>query len=222
MNADSDPGWIPIEKRDTAWHLYKEIFVCRVRSFQTMSLDYVQTVGVHSSGDEEIDRGAAMTMVTIGIPISQMMAYFERGVTVAVVKTEDCKRIYEIVHNHLKAWSNIVTNSFNPGKVPVKDLIALDKFASVVYPMAQPFFENENNKKTFATMLSGRKPLINRLPNNEQVAKPAYKSVAGVFKRGGNDTNDTPTHAKRPIGPMRGSALRGGGLRDSLGGGLNE
>jgi hypothetical protein len=213
-----EPAWVPPAQRDTAWYLYKELFVCNVRNFQTMTIDYVKSMGVNTSGDEEIDRGAAMSMVTIAIPISKMMDYFERGAALGVPNVEDCKRIYLIVNNHLKAWADIVQNSFNPGNVPVKDLIALDKFAASVYPHAESFFAKQVNRNTFAELLMGTPAIVNRVPNmqTQPVGKTSHRSVAGVF-RPSQETARSEVPQKKPLGAMRGGAL---GTRYGLG--LNE
>lgn len=219
MSNTCETKWVAPNKRDTAWFLYNEVFICNVRNFQTMTIDYVKHVGVNSSGDEEIDKGAAMSMVTIAIPINKMMDYYERGAALGVPNIDDCRRIYEIVNNHLKAWAAIVKNSFNPGNVPTKDLIALDKFAASVYPHAESFFASQANRNTFAELLMGMPAIVNRLPTNEvPVARTTHRSLANVFRGKGDDTNvraEVPT--KKPLLAMRGSAL---GSRYGMG--LNE
>lgn len=200
--------WVPADKRDTAWFIFNEVFICNVRNFQTMTLDYVQTMGVNTSGDEEIDRGAAMSIVAIAIPINKMMEYYERGAVLGVPNPEDCKRIYDIVNNHLKAWAEIVKNSFNPGNVPTKDLIALDKFAASVYPHAEPYFASQANRNTFSELLMGFPAVVNRVPDQQTVApaRTQHRSFAGIF-RGTNNAVRSEVPSKKPMQAMRGSVL---------------
>ena len=201
--------WVPPDKRDTAWFIFNEIFVCNVRNFQTMTLDYVKAMGVNTSGDEEIDRGAAMSMVAIAIPVSKMMEYYERGAAIGVPNPEDCKRIYLIVNNHLRAWADIVKNSFNPGKVPVKDLLALDKFAASVYPHAEPYFANQANRNTFAELLMGIPAIVNRVPmqGDPGPKRTEHRSLANVFRGKDNQAVRSEVPVKRPMQAMRGSQL---------------
>lgn len=188
MQEITGTKWIPKKDRDTAWYIFNEIFICNLRAYQMVSLEYVKTMGVNTSGDEESDKGAAMTVITCGLPISAMMEYFEKGIPVGVPNHADCKRIYELILDHLNAWAKIVRESFNPGIVPTKDLIALDKFAASVYPHAAQFFTVTSNRDLFAQAMFVKPLQITREPEKKKVIAQGHKSFINDFKNGPSQT----------------------------------
>lgn len=68
----------------------------------------------------------------------------------------------------------------------MKDLIALDKFAASVHPLASEFFEQEANRKTFGALLFGKPSLVQRAPVTVKAVKTiGHRSLTQFFKNNG-------------------------------------
>jgi len=139
------PGtWVPIEKRDTAWYVFHELFMCRVSNIQSRSSDHIRYFGMPGIGDPEYDREMANELIDTAIPISKMVEFYEKGVIVRVIKPSDTKLIYDYISNHLNAWKNKLESSgMNMRDAPINDLILMDKFANAVYEHAKYEFTND-------------------------------------------------------------------------------
>lgn len=136
-------GWVPENQRCTAWYLWNRMFMCRVPFIHTMSMDYLQHFGMPSSGDAAIDRQTANELVVRMLSIHDMVEFYQRGVTIAVVQIKDTKIIYELITDHLNAWKRELEIALNTRNAPIDDLILFDKFANVVYRHAKYQFTEE-------------------------------------------------------------------------------
>ena len=180
--------YIPENQRDTAWWIWNKKFMCRVPYLQTMSADYIRHFGVMASGDEMRDRALSSEMVTTMLTIQQMIEYFEKGVTVGVVKYDDTKKIYEYISDHLTAWRQQLEYGLNVRDAPLDDLILMDRFASVVYRHARHLFDEKFVEGILARSLMGsmrlnRTTLIKRLEPEVQATKESDDPHAHLADR---------------------------------------
>jgi hypothetical protein len=107
-----------------------------------MSADYIRHFGMPTTGDKALDADLSRQDLTTWLPISKMAEYFDKGVTVKLIKREDVKDIYNIVTLHLGKWKRHLETSYNLNEAPLDDLIVLDKFATAVYNEAKYDFED--------------------------------------------------------------------------------
>lgn len=188
--------WRPESERDTAWPLFHKLFMCRVNNLETMSVQYLQTFGIPSSGDYEQDKRDSTEMVVRMLTINQILEFFKNGSIVRIVKLEDTKIMYELISDHLNAWKVEIEKRFNTRGVPIDDLLELDKLATAVYKHAAPQFTTEIVDSIIARKLSGNMR-VNRsnilikpketaidVTTGEPIEQPSYpprQSMADVF-----------------------------------------
>lgn len=142
--------WVPEHMRDTRWYLWNERYMCRVPFIQTMSPDYLREFGMPSSGYDEYDRQTANELVIRMLNIDEMVEYYRRGTTVALMQPGDSKRIYERISAHLELWKRELETSFHTRNAPLDDLQLLDKFAHAVYEHAKWYFDEPFVESLFA------------------------------------------------------------------------
>jgi len=147
--------YIPEDQRDTAWWIWKKKFTCRVPYLQSMSTDYIRHFGIMVSGDADRDRAVVSETITTMLSIAEMVEYFEKGVTVGVVKYEDTKLIYEYISNHLQEWRRQLESGLPIRDAPVDDLLAMDRFANAVYRHARHQFDQGFIESIMARQLMG-------------------------------------------------------------------
>lgn len=148
--------WVPESKRTPAWALFNTKFHCRVSNIQSMSIDYMQEVGLPAIGDRRYDQEMANELIDRMLTINEMVEFHKKGVTVRVVKYDDTKKIYELISNHLIAWKNQLENGANTRGAPIDDLILLDQFANVVYKHAKYQFTTDMVDSILARQMSSR------------------------------------------------------------------
>lgn len=151
----SHEAWLPESERDSRWYLWNERYMCRVPFIQTMSPDYLREFGMPSSGYDEYDRQTANELVIRMLTINDMVEYYKRGTTVAVMQPGDTKRIYERISTHLELWKRELETSFHTRNAPLEDLQDLDKFAHAVYEHAKWYFDEPFVESLFARSVGG-------------------------------------------------------------------
>lgn len=145
----------PRGPNDTAWWVTKKIYPCRVRNFETYSPDYIAYMGLPDSGDEYVNQEMRNEWTDIYITIGKMAEYVDEGIAVRVTNDKTIKEIYDRIVAHLAAVREAAKDNPHPVAVPVDDLIKLDRFASVLFPHAKPFFEPESQGFAFSQAISG-------------------------------------------------------------------
>ena len=189
--------WVAEGMRDTRYYIFKKLFNCRISNIQSMSVDYLQHFGMPVSGHPEYDKEISHELIERLLPISEMVKYFNDGVTVEVVNYSDTKVIYEYITDHLNFWKNRIEDSFNARGAPIDDLIVMDRFAMSVYKHAVHQFTIEVVESILARRMSsvmrlsidnimggGPKPLVvNANGEVEQEKIPERISMAEAFVR---------------------------------------
>lgn len=193
----SDVGWVPESQRDTRWHIWNNLYMCKVPFIHTMSSDYLRQFGMPSSGIEEYDRGMAQELVIRMLSINQMVDYFGQGVSVRVCNHADTKEIYDHISAHLNAWRSQLENGFHIRNAPREELQLMDRFANAVYEHAQYLFDNTYVNSLMARNIAGavggisRDSMILKKPeslvnhdadeHNPQNNRPTRVSMAEIF-----------------------------------------
>jgi hypothetical protein len=120
-----------------------------------MSPDYIAYFGMPDSGDEFTNRQMRDELINVYITIGKMAEYVADGVRVFVPNDATLKEIYERIIAHLTAVRERQKDNPHPLKVPLDDLIKLDRFASVLFPHAKPFFEPQTHGFAFSRAIGG-------------------------------------------------------------------
>ena len=199
--------YVPEDQRDTAWYIFNQKFMCRVRFIDTLSTDYIKIFGMPSIFDKHEDRATANELNEYYLTIAQIAEYFKRGINVRVVKEKDTKEIYERISQHLEAWKEELRTTFNIKDAPIDDLILLDELAVAVYQHAKHHFTREFVSSSLfnaltsvaASPLKVIKPVVDDA-RREKISNSNHNSMADVFNsfRGGmsfSQENNTPTES---------------------------
>lgn len=130
------------------WDYY---FRVKIPYFQSRPIEDIKRYGVRISGIEAIDRTMDKEMIITELNIDSMFEKWRRGITIRVINYNDTAKIYNLIHSHLVRWAEYLTTGVNIGNAPLKDLIELDKFASVVYDKAVSVFSEQERNTAVAT-----------------------------------------------------------------------
>lgn len=135
----------------TGTELWDKYFKVRMRYLHSRSVEQIKRYGIRISGIEEIDKDLDKEMIETEMNIDSMFEKWRKGVTIRVVNYNDTAEIYRIIHSHLIAWSEFINHGVNNGNAPLKDLIELDQFASIVYDKAVAVFSEQDRNQAVAS-----------------------------------------------------------------------
>ena len=139
----------PSVNHDTTVEIWEHLYMVRVPSLDATSVQFIKAHGTYITGNKEIDNAAANDWITTYMPIAKMVELYKEGVTIAVVKYDDTKKIYEAIERHLTAWLQQLNHGLNIGNAPIEDLLEMDKFANTVYAHARHIITEEAVKDLF-------------------------------------------------------------------------
>ena len=126
-----------IEK--TGAPIWDNLYAVRVPYVETLSEQMIKDFGMPTLGNRALDRQMHSDLVNVVISINAIVEYFKRGVTVYMQNNDDVNEIYNIVNNYLLAWKQQIDNCLNMGNIPTEDLLLLDRFAEMLYPVAAAY-----------------------------------------------------------------------------------
>ncbi len=175
---------------DTVKKIFKELYLCRIPNYKTMSVDYLKMFGTPTTFNDDIDRELSKELIKVMIPISQMIEYFKEGIVVRVVNEKDTLAIYEAISLHLYYWKEHLTKGLNTGNAPMEDLILMDQFANAVYPYASSNYVGSQVESIFKrktkNSLMNQSSILNKLnkkiENKDAPETPERLSMADFFK----------------------------------------
>lgn len=127
----------------TGSELWDKYFTVKMLYLHSRDVDRVRRFGMRVSGVEAVDRHLDKQEIVTQMSIDRMFEKHRSGVTIRVMNYNDTAEIYRIIHHHLIAWAEYLATGVNTGSAPLKDLIELDAFASVVYDKAVSVFSQE-------------------------------------------------------------------------------
>lgn len=143
--------------------IWDNLYAVRVPYIETQSAQMMKDFGIPTLGSRHMDRQMHQDLVNVVIPIDSIVEYFRRGVTVRMQNNDDTLEIYHIVNNYLLAWKQQIDNCLNLGNVPTEDLLLLDRFAEMLYPIAQTFgAAPRDTGSLFANLYSGNGRFVSR------------------------------------------------------------
>lgn len=119
--------------------IWENLYAVKVPYIATLSEERLRTSGVLSTGNKLLDASVQKGSVRVMITINDIVEYFRKGVSVTFAQPADTREIYDIVNNYLLAWRQHADNGINMGNVPVEDLLLLDNFAEMIWPLAAKF-----------------------------------------------------------------------------------
>lgn len=124
------------KEQTTAWWVFDKRWRCNTVQDAVTSDEDLQRHGSYTSTDRNVDRATRTAIQTYFLPISQMAVIVDKGYPLALGIPEDAPKVYNAVQNHLLAWIEFSKSNFHGQKIPLEDLIVLERFADKVYPLA--------------------------------------------------------------------------------------
>lgn len=191
--------WVPKEKRDTRYYIFKQLFLVRVNDLARRNIEHVEAHGLRVTGNRDYDRNVKQELCMCYLPISDMAVYHEQGVNIYLAKPADAKVIYELVHEHLNNWVQYLNDQIGVGDAPVEDLLILDNFANTVYPAAARFFKDGKIDDVFTKATRGvtrfyipldAQTVAKPVEEGEEKAEPVRKDGFGEVLREYQDIKD--------------------------------
>lgn len=184
--------WVPKAQRTCTWRLFHQIYMCRHSVFHARTVEDVDFFGTPASGDAEFDKTMLNEKRLFYKTPVQMIELFRRDVPVGLFKIEDAKQIYQDISDHLRNCSDAFRLSPNikPDNDMIDELMAMDRFANVIYPHAVPFFKEGFQESTLMRrmMETGSMSLpVTEAPapkekkNDEPYEAPQRESLADIF-----------------------------------------
>jgi hypothetical protein len=189
-------GYVKESQRNTAWYLFNKLFYVRVNPLKVRSVEEIKLYGTLTTGNEEVDREMAKNETVVMLHIAQMEDMFNRGYTVAIVKYEDTKTIYQLITNHLIAMRNVMTLSENVTNdvKTLDELIRLDKFAEAIFGHARYQMKSDTPHSKMAQRFSSDRfsglSKLGRQRRTEAAAAPS--ATAGGMGRDYGVGQDAP------------------------------
>ena len=142
------PNQTHIPRCDDLWDKY---FMVKMLFLHSRPVEQIRTFGVRISGVHEIDSTMDKEEIVTQMCIDRMFEKHRSGVTIRVVNYNDTAEIYRIIHGHLITWAEYLNRGVNVGAAPLKELVELDAFASVVYDKAVSVFSMEERVSAIAS-----------------------------------------------------------------------
>lgn len=128
------PSSIPLN--DPRYPIWGRLFQCRVPRIATFSTFYLERYGLHTSGNEAVDRELARAPVFVYITINDMVEFYHTSQPISIVKQADVKMVYEICQDYTFNYAERIAKTVFTHDVPFADLIKIDEFAEAVYQYA--------------------------------------------------------------------------------------
>lgn len=166
--------YVPEAQRDTRYYIFTHLWRCRVPFLPMMTADRLKSEGMPTSGDVMYDREVAKEVNDRMLTINEMMDANRRGVQVQITNHADSEKIYTRIQEHLKAWENAIMTNYHLDP-PTDELIALDRFAKVVFSEAVHYFVNKPLDLGLARDLHG----VLRF-NRDNIFRPKATSVSVI------------------------------------------
>lgn len=124
-------------RQDTTTEIWDRRFMVKLPTIAASSKSFLKNHGTYLTGDPHVDKSAHADMIVTYLNIDRMLEYWRDGVPICLMKPSDSKAIYDAIERHILAWIDHLQFGLNTADAPIRDLIDLDNFASVVYPHAK-------------------------------------------------------------------------------------
>jgi len=133
-------------KHSAAHRIFHYLYKCYIPQHHLYSRDYLDTFGIPTTGDREVDKQLANSPTLCQLSIADMAEHFANGANMSLENPRVSVEIYETVREHLVNWQRIVQDPLDTTEPPLDDLRKLDEFAGEVYKIARGYMEKDQTK----------------------------------------------------------------------------
>lgn len=128
------PSMIPED--DPRFPIWGRLWRIRIPKIATYSTEYLEQVGLPTSGFKDVDIAIAKNPIPVWITINDMVEYYHEGTVVRIIKQKDVKEIYEICQRYTFDAAERIRTQLYTATFPFEDLIKIDEFSEAVYQYA--------------------------------------------------------------------------------------
>lgn len=180
MNTDQVPiSLAPASEHTPAYKIFRYPFRCRVAAMHMVSQQYMEELGLTTTGDRETDLQLLKAPRDVQLTVAQMAVFFHDGVSIQLNNPpEDSIKIYGMLVDHLNDWKTRVNMS--PHEVSnevVEDLRMLDALAMEVYKTAKQYlpatFEESKLFRRLGGLGAGMSARLRSVSPARQATPPA-------------------------------------------------
>lgn len=137
-----------------AFKIFHYYYQCQVPQHFLYSKEYVDTFGLPTTGDSEIDRELSQSLVPAQLTIAEMAEALDDGVNIILTDPKEAATIYGIIYDHLEGWRKQVTGGMSGLEPPVEDLRKLDVLAKEVYKVGRSYLPDPKEKSSILRSIS--------------------------------------------------------------------
>jgi|ERR1700752_2707831 len=167
--------------------IFSWYYKCSVPSFHSRTVEDIRQNGVVVTGIRDLDEGLKNDWIRKWLTINSMIEFYKRGVPVKVIDVKDTKDIYQTIQTHLVQWLELIRVGINIGDAPMDDLIAMDRFAAVIYPYAKYLITPEALESALADHISATQR-VNIMNFFSNAPKPTH-GITRINPIDGHKTN---------------------------------
>lgn len=131
------------EETSVAYKLFHRYFKCYMPQFHLYSEEYIEKVGIPTSGDRVIDRELANAPVLCQLTAAEMATHLANGANLTLENPKDSVVLYQLVSEHLTNWQHIVNDPLDHTEPPLEDLKKFDELASELYKTARVYLNED-------------------------------------------------------------------------------
>lgn len=143
------------DEKSAAYKIFHQYFRCYIPQHHLYSKDFIETFGLPTSGDREIDRELANSDTLSQLTIADMAGHLANGANMTLEDPKKSVIIYRIIREHLLDWKAVTDDPIDTTPPPVEDLRELDALAVEVYKVAKGFMAQDDGGSRFFRSLSG-------------------------------------------------------------------
>lgn len=147
----------PASEHTPAYKIFRYPFRCQVAAMHMISQEYMEKLGIVTTGDQETDLQLLRAPRDVQLTIAQMAEMYYEGVSIQLYNpVEDSVKIYTILVDHLNDWKQRVALSPHLVKDSVvEDLKKLDELAIEVYKTAKMYLPKTFEQSKLFRRLGG-------------------------------------------------------------------
>lgn len=133
---------LPVTKHPHLRAIWETLYLVSMPEMYLRSEEDIRARGTTTTGDPKLDAVMHNRYSKAYRTINQMFELYQQGVSVYVVNYDDTEKIYHAIQAHLSRWYNYLQQGLNLYNTPFDELMALDRFAGVVYNKAKYVFDD--------------------------------------------------------------------------------
>ncbi len=178
------PGMVMRRDRPptTAQIIFNRLYRIRISGIHLIDEKVLEQFGTVTSGSRQDDMAIAAAPVFAHATIAGMATFLADGATFEVDSADAANEIFEVIQQHLLAWSNSIHQSFNKRDAPMEGLRELERLAEYLYPVAMRYRSADQQE---SHLYRGLRDIIRRrggarLPTVKETPKEPTQTVESL------------------------------------------